>query len=139
MSGTEPSGERTPFALVGGPDAVRALAMRFYDEMEAHEPALTAVHRLEAPGKVSLATRESFASFLSFWLGGPQDYLQTHGHPRLRMRHAHVPVDAAMRDAWVRSMTRAMDACRIEGEVRAFLDKRFTDMAEFLRNVPESP
>jgi hemoglobin len=129
---------RTPFELVGGPEAVRALAMRFYDEMEAHEPALTAIHRLDAPGRVSAASREAFAMFLAFWLGGPQDYLQTHGHPRLRMRHGHVPVDAAMRDAWLRSMTRAMDALGIAGEVRTFLDKRFADVADFLRNVPEA-
>ena len=129
----------TPFELAGGPEVVRALAMRFYDEMETHEPALTAVHRQDAPGKVSAASREAFAMFLAYWLGGPQDYAQVHGHPRLRRRHGHVRIDAAMRDAWLRSMTRAMDGLGIGGEVRTFLDKRFADVADFLRNAPEAP
>jgi hemoglobin len=51
------------------------------------------------------------------------------------MRHAHVPVDEGLRDAWLRSMTHAMDARGIAGGARAFLDARFADVADFLRNV----
>jgi hemoglobin len=36
-------------------------------------------------------------------------------------------------------MTRAMDGLGVSGEVRGFLDKRFADVADFLRNVPEAP
>ena len=68
------------------------------------------------------------------WLGGAADYSATHGHPRLRMRHGRVPVDPAMRDAWVRSMTAAMDALAITGDVREFLDGRFAEVATFLIN-----
>jgi len=126
----------TPYDLMGGRDAVIALAHAFYDAMEAHEPALTAVHRCIEPGRVHPESRERFALFLVGWLGGPQTYMQVHGHPRLRMRHAHVPVDEGMRDAWLRSMTRAMDARGISGGVRGFLDARFADVADFLRNKP---
>ena len=76
------------------------------------------------------------ALFLIGWLGGPQTYTAVHGHPRLRMRHGHVPVDAAMRDAWVRSMKTAMDARGVTGIARSYLDGRFADVADFLRNVP---
>ena len=40
----------------------------FYDAMEQHEPELTALHRLDAPGKISRASRDHFASFLVYWL-----------------------------------------------------------------------
>ena len=52
------------------------------------------------------------------------------------MRHGRVPVDIAMRDAWLRCMTAAMDAHAVTGEVRAFLDGRFAEVADFLRNAP---
>ncbi len=128
--------EKTPYELLGGRAAVLALAQRFYDEMEAHEPALTAVHQTTPEGKVDPGVRERFGLFLVFWLGGPRDYLETQGHPRLRMRHHHVAIGEEMRDAWLRSMTRAMDHQKVSGPVRDFLDGRFAHVADFLRNVP---
>ena len=125
--------ERTPFERVGGRDAVIALAEAFYDAMEA-EPELLKVHALDDAGRVSRTSRDRFGLFLIGWLGGPDDYVATHGHPRLRMRHAQVPVDERMRDAWLRSMQRAMDQRKISGDVRTFLDARFAHVADFLRN-----
>ena len=98
-------------------------------------PALTRLHRLNADGTVHAEARDRFALFLIGWLGGPQDYIERHGHPRLRMRHARVPVDESMRDAWLRSMHRAFDARGIDGDVRAFLERRFAEVADFMRNT----
>jgi hemoglobin len=125
----------TPFERIGGEANVRALAERFYDDMDEREPALAALHPLEN-GKVSRAAREKFALFLIGWLGGPQEYVRLNGHPRLRMRHAHVPVSQAMRDAWMRSMRRALDHDSIDADLRAFLDEKLGDVADFMRNVP---
>ncbi len=134
--GWVPSPGDTPYDRLGGRDAVFALAHTFYDAMEAHEPALTQVHRQDTPGKVAQVSRERFALFLVGWLGGPQDYMAQHGHPRLRMRHAQVSVDESLRDAWLRSMQRALDAHGVKGGVRRYLDTRFAEVADFLRNVP---
>jgi hemoglobin len=131
----QPTAADTPYDRLGGRERVVALVERFYDDMSEHEPALAAIHRRDADGKVDRGSRDRFALFLVGWLGGPQDYIATHGHPRLRMRHGRAPVDTAMRDAWLRSMTRAMDAEGISGEVRAFLDGRFAEVADFLRNT----
>ena len=125
----------TPFALLGGADRVRALVERFYDVMSDREPALSRLHRCTPEGRVDRYSRDRFALFLIGWLGGPQDYVAQHGHPRLGMRHARVPVDTAMRDAWLRSMTAAMDAEQVTGRIRGFLDQRFAEVADFLRNV----
>ncbi|RKH45160.1 group II truncated hemoglobin [Corallococcus sicarius] len=130
-----PTLDDTPFTRLGGEEAVRALAEAFYDVMDAEEPALAKVHELDAEGKVNRGTRERFGLFLMGWLGGPQHYSATHGHPRLRMRHGHVPVDLAMRDAWLRCMHKAMDQRGVTGGLRRFLDDRFAHVANFLRNT----
>lgn len=125
-----------PYERIGGRDRVLALAKAFYDAMEQREPALAAVHRLDEHGRISRATRDRFGLFLIGWLGGPQDYMDQFGHPRLRMRHGHVPIDTAMRDAWLRCMQAALDHCEVQGELRGFLDQRFAEVADFLRNRP---
>jgi hemoglobin len=125
----------TPFELLGGADRVRALVERFYDAMTDHAPALAQLHPCDADGRVSRTSRDRFALFLIGWLGGPQDYIDRHGHPRLRMRHGRVPVNVAMRDAWLRCMTIAMDAEGVTGSVRTFLDGRFAEVADFMRNT----
>ena len=91
-----PSPTDTPFDRLGGAPAVRALVERFYDAMSELEPALALLHPCDESGQVARASRDRFALFFIGWLGGPQDYIAQHGHPRLRMRHASVPVDGAM-------------------------------------------
>jgi hemoglobin len=124
----------TPYALIGGTDRVRALVERFYDVMSEREPVLARLHECDADGRVARGPRDRFGLFLIGWLGGPDDYVEQHGHPRLRMRHGRVPVDVAMRDAWLRCMTTAMDDTAVTGPVRDFLDARFAEVADFLRN-----
>ena len=116
---------------------MRALVERFYDAMSRDEPALAKLHALDVNGQVDRQTRDRFGLFLIGWLGGPQDYMARHGHPRLRMRHGHVPVDAAMRDAWLRAMKTAMDQEGVSGDLRRHLDLRFAEVADFLRNQGE--
>ena len=126
----------TPYEMLGGREPTLALARAFYDDMERTSPELTGLHRLSESGGVHPDTRERFALFLVGWLGGPQEYVERHGHPRLRMRHARVPVDERMRDAWLHSMNNAMDQCGVQGELRAFLSERFAEVADFMRNQP---
>ncbi len=132
--GYTPTPDDTPWHRLGGSAGVQSLVEAFYDDMEVHEPALAAVHQQEPAGKISPRSRARFGLFLIGWLGGPQDYSEQHGHPRLRMRHARVQVGVEFRDAWLRSMTRAMDARGISGPVREYLTTRFSEVADFLRN-----
>jgi hemoglobin len=126
--------EYTPFEALGR-EAAEALARRFYDHMDAHEPALVAVHRKDETGtRVAPIVRERFTLFLLEWLGGPKNYSATHGHPRLRMRHGHVAVDVAMRDAWLRCMNAALDHPEVGEDARRYLRSRFAEVADFLRN-----
>jgi hemoglobin len=136
MTDPEAAPELTPFERFGGEVPVRELVERFYDLMDEREPALAALHERE-DDKVSRASRDRFALFLIGWLGGPQTYMERHGHPRLRMRHARVPVTSAMRDAWLRCMHLALDERALPEDLGAFLHQRFADVADFLKNQPE--
>jgi hemoglobin len=127
--------EASPFAAMGGDEAlVERLVARFYARMAEAEPELARLHKTAPDGSVERATQQRFGLFLLEWLGGPPRFSPTYGHPRLRMRHARVPIDEAMRDAWLRCMQHAMDEAGVSGEVRVFLDGRFAEVADFLRN-----
>jgi hemoglobin len=132
---SDPQDLDSPYQMIGGRAVVERVAARFYEVMERDEPALSAVHRQAPGGGIDGEVKTRFALFLVGWLGGPQEYMEKHGHPRLRMRHARVPVDASMRDAWLRCMKRALDDCAVTGHVRSFLDQRFAEVANFLMNV----
>src|SRR6478736_5103429 len=126
----------SPFARVGGEESVRRLTESFYAQMQATEPEQARLHELDEQGRVSRRSRDNFGLFLIEWLGGPRHFSATRGHPRLRMRHGRVAIGEAMRDAWLRAMARALDAQGVTGDVRGFLDARFAEVANFLRNVP---
>lgn len=127
----------SPYQAFGSREAVLALVERFYDLMEQTEPTLAALHEVDAAGKISQRNRDRFGLFLLGWLGGPEDYVQQNGHPRLRMRHGRVPIDTAQRDAWLRCMNTALEEAAVPAETRAFLRQRFAEVADFLRNIPE--
>ncbi|CAN5754783.1 group II truncated hemoglobin [soil metagenome] len=130
-----PTPADSPYARVGGREPTVALAEAFYDVMEESEPALAKLHPLDEHGKITRGARDRFALFLVGWLGGPQDYMEKHGHPRLRMRHGRVPVSEPMRDAWIRCMHTAMIQRNLDPEVRVYLEARFAEVATFLRNA----
>ena len=70
------------------------------------------------------------------WLGVPRVYSTVHGHPRLRMRHRHVPIGTDQRDAWLRCMNVALEHPEVDADVRDYLRQRFAEVADFLRNRP---
>ena len=121
-----------PFDQLGGEEGIRRLVDRFYDLMDTSPEAVN-VRALHAASLKR--SREKLYMYLTGWTGGPPLYENQYGHPRLRMRHGRVPVDTAMRDAWLRAMTTAMDEVGVRGPVRHFLDQRFAEVAEFLRNT----
>jgi hemoglobin len=69
--------------------------------------------------------------FLIGRFGGPQRYVETRGHPRLRMRHARFPIGLVARDRWMQLMNQAM------AEV-AFPEPERRRVREFLSGVASS-
>ena len=129
----------SPFDSLGGPATgaakITALVEKFYDVMSEREPVLARLHVCTPDGKVDRGSRERFALFLVGWLGGPDTYVEQHGHPRLRMRHNRVAVEP--RDARCLAALHAGRARprTIAGPVRDFLDARFAEVADFMRNT----
>lgn len=74
------------------------------------------------------------ADFLCFRIAGNPVYMETRGHPRLRMRHMGFKIDETARDRWLQLMGQAMDTCNISGEERDSLDAFFFQVADFMRN-----
>jgi hemoglobin len=124
--------DRTPFAAIGGIERVRELVDRFYLHM-AGDSTFASTRALYPPGDLSDSKLKLF-EFLVGWLGGPQLYIEKHGHPRLRARHMPFSIGHAAREHWLACMARAMNEMAINGELRAFLDQRFRHVADVLRN-----
>ena len=124
--------ESTPYARLGGEEAVRNLVNRFYDLMDSEAQWQTPLRDIHA--KDLSESREKLFLFLSGWLGGPDLYVQQFGHPRLRARHASVPVDDQARDQWMACMLQAMHEVGIEPELYGHLQGAFQRTADFMRN-----
>jgi hemoglobin len=82
-----------------------------------------------------MGAEERLRDFLKFRFGGPMDYLEKRGHPRLRMRHAPFHVDEKARDRWVEMMDRALDEANLPQGAVATLREFFHNTATFLRNA----
>lgn len=119
----------TPYEQLGGDTAVRALVDAFYDHVRDDSPVVRAMHPPDDAG-----SRQKLYEFLSGWLGGPQLFIEKHGHPRLRARHMPFAIDDAAVREWLACMGRAMDDRGISGELRTFLESRFTHTAFFMQN-----
>ncbi len=123
--------DQPPFDALGGDESLRRLVDTFYDTMD-RESAYAGIRSLHQPDLGE--ARDKLYEFLSGWLGGPPLYVEKYGHPRLRGRHMPFAIGEAQRDLWLACMSAALDACEVNGEIRAFLDARFAHVANFMRN-----
>ena len=124
----------TPYELVGGEAGIRRLVDRFYDIMDTAPEAAT-IRALHA--KSLKASREKLFMFMTGWTGGPQLYVEKHGHPRLRMRHFPFSIGGRERDEWLWCMDRALDEHPMPDEVRRHLRERLHALADHMRNRPD--
>lgn len=72
--------------------------------------------------------------FLVFRFGGPQNYIQERGHPRLRMRHAPFAVNHQARDRWMQLMTNAVNEVDLDETAARTMLGFFDQVATFLIN-----
>lgn len=95
----------TLYDRVGGRPFFEKLTRRFYEGV-ASDPVLRPLYPDDPAGLE--AARLHLELFLVQYWGGPAEYNELRGHPRLRMRHAPFPIGQAERDAWVSHMTDAV-------------------------------
>lgn len=131
LSTIEERDPRSPYQWIGGADAVHALVERFYDLMEL-EPAygeLRALHPDSTAG-----SREKLFAFLSGWMGGPDLYVQQHGHPRLRARHLPYSIGVLERNQWLACMAQALREREVDPLLATRLEASFANTADWMRN-----
>ena len=124
--------ERSLHDAVGGLPFFERLVDRFYDGV-ASDPDLVVVY--PTPEDLTFARRK-LALFLAEYWGGPADYSELRGHPRLRMRHAGFDIGPHERDRWLVHMREAVEAVEVDPAVAGALMTYFEMGAEALRNRP---
>ena|SRR5437868_4147764 len=124
----------TAYTLLGGEEVLKKLVHRFYEVMDTNEAfkALRAIH-----SESLLDAEEKLFLFLSGWLGGPNLFMEKHGHPRLRARHMPFQIGKAERDQWVLCMVQAFDDLKVAEPLRTELLHSLLKLADHMRNVQE--
>jgi len=106
------------------------LVDRFYEGV-AEDPVLLRLY----PEPQDLApARRRLTLFLAQYWGGPSDYSEERGHPRLRLRHAPFAIGGAERDRWLVHMRAAIVSVDPPDEIARALDEYFEMAAESMRN-----
>jgi hemoglobin len=109
--------EQTAYERWGGEAFFTTLVERFYEGVST-DPLLRPMYPDDLAGP-----KAHLAMFLMQYWGGPRDYSDQRGHPRLRMRHAPFAIGTAESDAWLRHMTAAVQSSGLEpGDQQELLD-----------------
>jgi hemoglobin len=124
----------TMYERVGGSEFFTRLVDTFYDGVAGDE-VLAPLY----PDHPDLSgARHRLTLFLVQYWGGPADYAEERGHPRLRMRHLRFPIGTAQRDRWLAHMTTAVELATGDlpdgDDIAAELLGYFRQTAEHLRN-----
>lgn len=122
---------QTHYERIGGEAAVQSLVDHFYDHMD-ELPEAYGIRKLHAEDLSG--SRQKLFDFLSGWLGGPQHYVEKHGHPMLRRRHLHFPIDDTARDQWMLCMQLALSDVIPDERLRNELYLAFLKVADHMRN-----
>lgn len=122
---------QTHYERIGGPDKIRALVDAFYRHMD-ELPEAYGIRKMHAEDLAG--SRQKLFDFLSGWMGGPQLYVEKHGHPMLRRRHLPFPIGDAERDQWLMCMRLALAEVVESEPLRAELYAAFVKVADHMRN-----
>ena len=120
------------FEQLGGPPFFESLVGAFYVRVE-RDIALRAMYPADLSG-----SKHWLALFLQQYFGGPGEYSEAKGHPRLRMRHAHLAIDVAARDSWFGAMAGALEDVGVDEPLRGAMLEYFTTSADWMINTPEA-
>jgi hemoglobin len=122
--------EHEVYAAIGQQGFER-LTAAFYRQVP-HDEVLGPLYR----GRDLAAAEQRLRGFLIYRFGGPQQYIEQRGHPRLRMRHAPFAIDERAREHWMKLMSIALADCQLDPEAAEVLLRFFESTASFLINRP---
>jgi hemoglobin len=119
------------YERIGGAPALHKLVNLFYDIIE-NDPEGQGLNVLHLRGHGVAHSRVEQFNFLSGFLGGPQIYIEKHGHSNVREMHRHVEIGPIERDAWLACMSRAIRDAGLASEISTVLMKHFRAVANAL-------
>jgi hemoglobin len=96
------------FEEIGGSATFAKLVHEFYRGVAGDE-----LLRPMYPEQDLGPAEQRLRMFLEQYWGGPKDYQEQRGHPRLRMRHHAFHVTPAARDRWLVHMRAAVDSLHL--------------------------
>jgi len=121
----------TPYAAIGGEQAILSLVDRFYFYMDT----LPEAQGLRAIHQPSLASAKSkLFKFLSGWLGGPNLFIEEFGHPMLRARHLPFAIGEAERDQWMLCMNKALDEITMDPRLKTNIQNALQQLSTHMIN-----
>jgi len=134
MSPTPPLSESQIYPLIGEEGFTR-LTAAFY-RLVAADAVLGPMYRaaLAASGETMGDAEQKLRGFLVYRFGGPDTYVQTRGHPRLRARHMPFRIDLPAADRWMQLMESALAQSAIPVEAVALLRPYFRSTADMMVN-----
>jgi hemoglobin len=112
-----------------GEEGFRRLIAAFYGRI-AQDDILGPMY----PKHDLAGAEERLREFLIFRFGGPAQYIENRGHPRLRMRHAPFAINRAARDRWMELMDAALSDAALPVEAHETLRAFFDSTATFMIN-----
>jgi hemoglobin len=113
------------YEAVGGKPTFELIAKTFYEGIASDEVLLPMY------GGDDLApAAERLQLFLEQYWGGPRDYEELRGHPRLRMRHMAYEINRDARERWLKHMRAALDASVKAGLVAPLYEAELWDYLE---------
>lgn len=121
-----------PYEEFGGSAFFDSLIDAFYARV-AEDDILRPMY---PPGSLDGA-KWRLRAFLEQYWGGPTDYSDQRGHPRLRMRHAGFTIDSRARDRWLTHMRAALDEQQLPPEQEHVLWQYLQGAAFAMQNVPD--
>jgi len=130
MSSLDQSSQ-TPYALLGGDQAIRDLCNAFYDAMDSLPEAshIRAMHN-----KNLVDIKQKLYEYLSGWMGGPNLYSERYNTICLTEPHAPYSIGSKERDQWMKCMEKALDTIETTKETKQLLMPAFANLADFIRN-----
>lgn len=122
------------YESVGGDATFRTIVHEFYKQVRTDD-ILGPMY----PADDMEGAEDRLRWFLAQYWGGPQEFNEKRGHPRLRMRHARFRVDEAARDRWLEFMGNALATIpreQLPDEHRAAMWDHMERVAHMLLNTP---
>ena len=122
------------FQAAGGQDGIFTLVNTFYDLMR-DTPRYREIWDMH-PGDKAVS-RDKLARFLCAWTGGPRLYREKYGPISIPPAHAHLQIDARLRDNWLACMGEALEACGYPEDFRTYMLEQLGVPAERVRQACE--